>query len=274
MKDITLNSYLDVLQINESYFQEANSFSKDKIDIAIKSYKKNIAVAEKILKDNGVNISEIKSKAKLIAKSFEKEIKLGYKNNIPPLKIGEKISKKVGIEIKKSIKSIKKSITTDIGNSIVLLIGLIFISMIAVALVAPIFFLLGIPKATMIFSVLIAAPLLEEFFKRMAIFEGYPWIYTGIFAGFEFFQYVIVAAIGGLSMGPFIIMRLAGVIMHFMSTTIQKYYYDKSKNDNESPEQEVFNKKGINGYYLAVLLHFTWNLMALLGQDTFKSLLG
>jgi len=103
--------------------------------------------------------------------------------------------------------------------------------------------------------------LVEESAKRLSIIHDHPWIYTGIFAGLELLQYVISLISAGGLLVPVLIVRLLALLMHFSTTFIQKYFKEKGEEKNE---QGMENNLEMIGYFLAIGIHVTWNIIGLI----------
>jgi len=263
-------------KLEEIYLIEENSFIKDlynkdmelfneiiqeslvtkvKIDTLVKYTKKNLKNIENSLIDYGVDIKRIKRKSLNLATSLRSDLK----KREDPDKIEKKIIKEGREIIKDEIILFKKnfddkSLIEKILLSVVILILIIFLSYLGFSILS---FFFGEFAAFIVFSIAIA-PMIEEFGKRLAIHGKYPWLYTGIFSGLEMLGYVIGFMKMGGNILPYIILRLIAVLMHFSTTYVQKYFMDKKEQDINYTDM---------GYFLAILIHSSWNLLALIFNE-------
>lgn len=127
------------------------------------------------------------------------------------------------------------------------------------------------PKIGHVILCLVVAPIIEESAKRFAVVEKYPWVYTGIFAGLEMLQYVIgIVASGGIFAAALII-RISALMMHFATTYIQKYFREKGETERS---KGIENNLEMIGYFLAIGVHFTWNLVGLIFNKQISTFAG
>jgi len=98
------------------------------------------------------------------------------------------------------------------------------------------------------------APLIEEYGKRISLKNGFPWIYTMMFAGMEYVLYINMLFDQDVPMTSIIVARCLALILHFGTMRIQirfKEVYDRH------------GRMGTNwdklGYYNAVCVHALWN---------------
>ena len=240
------------------------SLVSNKIDKLQESYNKNIKLVEKYLYDKGININRIRSSASKVAES----VKNDFKNKKDPKEIQNKIIKSAYKIVKTEVSSVAKKYETmstseKIVNSLIIFVLVLFMNSLA-AIIATIFF--GPQLATTLLTILLA-PLIEEAAKKFAIEEGYPWIYTGIFAGLEMAQYVVqIIAAGGILV-PALIVRLLALMMHFGTTYVQKYYQEKGQTDSTTDWAMV-------GYCLGVFIHVLWNVMGTVYNEPISSFVG
>lgn len=266
-------------KLNQLYFQESSieiineyynrdiqkiedlleeGFIQNKIDKLKDSYDKNIKIVKKILLDNGIDVSRIQNQGLLLGKTVKNDIKNREKPEVIQNKLikgAAKIIKKEAISAKKSFE--EKSLSEKIARSLFIFVIVLFLN----TLFAGIFIgFLGAQVGIAVLAVVIA-PLVEESAKRLSIIHDHPWIYTGIFAGLELLQYVISLISAGGLLVPVLIVRLLALLMHFSTTFIQKYFKEKGEEKNK---QGMENNLEMIGYFLAIGIHVTWNIIGLI----------
>jgi len=266
-------------KLNQLYFQESSieiineyynrdiqkiedlleeGFIQNKIDKLKDSYDKNIKIVKKILLDNGIDVSRIQNQGLLLGKTVKNDIKNREKPEVIQNKLikgAAKIIKKEAISAKKSFE--EKSLSEKIARSLFIFVIVLFLN----TLFGGIFIgFLGAQVGMVVLAVVIA-PLVEESAKRLSIIHDHPWIYTGIFAGLELLQYVISLISAGGLLVPVLIVRLLALLMHFSTTFIQKYFKEKGEEKNE---QGMENNLEMIGYFLAIGIHVTWNIIGLI----------
>jgi len=266
-------------KLNQLYFQESSieiineyynrdiqkiedlleeGFIQNKIDKLKDSYDKNIKIVKKILLDNGIDVSRIQNQGLLLGKNVKNDIKNREKPEVIQNKLikgAAKIIKKEAISAKKSFE--EKSLSEKIARSLFIFVIVLFLN----TLFGGIFVgFLGAQVGMVVLAVVIA-PLVEESAKRLSIIHDHPWIYTGIFAGLELLQYVISLISAGGLLVPVLIVRLLALLMHFSTTFIQKYFKEKGEEKNE---QGMENNLEMIGYFLAIGIHVTWNIIGLI----------
>jgi hypothetical protein len=287
---ITLTEKLNTLYLNESQIQIINEyynndlqrideiltegFIKDKLDKLKLSYEKNIETVKKVLSDHGVDVGRVERKSKTLASSVKSDVK----NRRDPKKVSRKLKDGVVKIIKYEAISVKNYYGNQNNSVAVKALGgiskildsiylLILVIIVSSSLWVFSFILFGGPVAA-ILAPLVIAPIIEEYAKRVAIAEDYPWVYTGIFAGFELLLYVIPVIMSGAAFGPFLILRVMSLVMHFSTTLIQKYFKEKGE------EERYKNNYGAIGYFLAVGVHMMWNLMAVVFKEEISAAVG
>jgi tryptophan-rich sensory protein len=266
-------------KLNQLYFQESSieiineyynrdiqkiedlleeGFIQNKIDKLKDSYDKNIKIVKKILLDNGIDVSRIQNQGLLLGKTVKNDIKNREKPEVIQNKLikgAAKIIKKEAISAKKSFE--EKSLSEKIARSLFIFVIVLFLN----TLFGGIFVgFLGAQVGMVVLAVVIA-PLVEESAKRLSIIHDHPWIYTGIFAGLELLQYVISLISAGGLLVPVLIVRLLALLMHFSTTFIQKYFKEKGEEKNK---QGMENNLEMIGYFLAIGIHVTWNIIGLI----------
>lgn len=266
-------------KLNQLYFQESSieiineyynrdiqkiedlleeGFNQNKIDKLKDSYDKNIKIVKKILLDNGIDVSRIQNQGLLLGKTVKNDIKNREKPEVIQNKLikgAAKIIKKEAISAKKSFE--EKSLSEKITRSLIIFVIVLFLN----TLFGGIFLSFLGEQVGMAVLVVVIAPLVEESAKRLSIIHDYPWIYTGIFAGLELLQYVISLISAGGLLVPVLIVRLVALLMHFSTTFIQKYFKEKGEEKNK---QGMENNLEMIGYFLAIGIHVTWNIIGLI----------
>lgn len=280
---------LEMLYFNESHIEIINEyytrdiqrldnlinegFIQNNLDKITNSYNKNIDTVKKVLLDRGINVNRVKNKSLLVGKTFKNDIKNREKPEIIQKKIINSISK----IIKEEAISAKKefdvaNLGEKITSSVFILLLVLIISSILGAISVSIF---GSTTGTILIA-LVIAPFIEEYAKRVAIIQKYPWIYTGIFSGFELLAYTIGLVLKGGSIVPVIIIRLASLLMHFATTYVQKFFREKEggNEDQDVDNMKFKTKMDTIGYFLGLSIHILWNTMALLLDKKLLSFIG
>ncbi len=266
-------------KLNQLYFQESSieiineyynrdiqkiedlleeGFIQNKIDKLKDSYDKNIKIVKKILLDNGIDVSRIQNQGLLLGKTVKNDIKNREKPEVIQNKLikgAAKIIKKEAISAKKSFE--EKSLSEKIARSLFIFVIVLFLN----TLFGGIFIGFLDPEVGIAVLAVVIAPLVEESAKRLSIIHDHPWIYTGIFAGLELLQYVISLISAGGLLVPVLIVRLIALLMHFSTTFIQKYFKEKGEEKNK---QGMENNLEMIGYFLAIGIHVTWNIIGLI----------
>jgi hypothetical protein len=250
-----------------SKFKKYNKPTKSDptIDRLKKAYSINIDLVKKYLLKQGVDVEGIKIDSEKVAKSIKKD----FNERKDPQVIQDKIV----IGIKKIVKNelttlkssfVEKSLSEKVIYSIIMFLIVFCINTIIFTILNGILFGLG-----SILLVVILGPIIEETAKRWAIKEDMPWVYTGIFAGLELIKYVFTLVEAGSLLIPTLILRISALMMHFSTTLIQKYFYDKDKEEgNISTENTEI------GYILAIFIHVTWNVAAIIFNGPLNTFIG
>lgn len=236
--NLLVENYLHYGLINISLFQES---IKDNNAIKLDSY--NIKLRQKVNNldpnfdwksfDSKLNdsISTLKSKTKNIT-SIEKILDITV----------------VGF---KSLKNEFNSIFGNTISSIVLLLIVIIINTFIISLIMIIGLVFGLtPALMMLIGVTIVAPLVEETAKYISIRGGATKEYFIIFNVYEFLSYTTRMIFSGFNIIPTILIRLAAILMHGTTTTIQSTFNNLFPNDHS---------KRMIGLSIAIILHALWN---------------
>lgn len=250
--------YLNTTPLNEQQLMEyvnnyltESSVSKESI---MQSYNKNLKATEIFLKKYKVNLSYIKSEAQKAAKFVNSQREKGIKPDITAKHLVNTIGKKF---ISKVIDPAKNEM--GVGEKVLKSIIVFSILLFVVSFIGGIGDSLFSPIAATFFGACIIAPLFEEYAKRFALLGNYPYIYTGIFAGLEAMIYIIGMTAAGTPLATALIARGIAFVFHFSTTMVQKHYHDQAvKDDNETTSNM--------GYWVAVCMHFSWNLMAIASE--------
>ena len=266
--------YNNMDAIVEQFLQEFKIGNMDKVT---KAFSKNMIVAKKFLYDHGITISQLNG----YRDKAVKMIRDGYKSKKDPKVVTTNVlNKVVVVAIKKSIKGAKfkeeetadPSILEKIVNSLALIVAIILIQGILTVIIGgPLSLILSpalLSQVALIIVATVVAPITEEYAKRLAIQEKYPWVFTGIFSVVEGLGYVMILIQAGAKIPAVIIIRLASIMLHFTTTYIQKTLSDKVK------AEELDEKWDIIGYYVAVGVHATWNSLALIYNQKISTLAG
>ncbi len=278
--NINIDEFLNYVQIDNLKESEIINEAIVNFDKLQASSEKNLKTIKKFLIDHGVSLSYIKSNAKISSKIIKKGFDKGTNPEVLSKQIQNKVVtpmlKKVvkGSKIKEKIAEAEAETEVNTGDelsvgekilkSILIFVIIFFMNSIILNVVALIFgtagvtlTIGGIPLAVVLFSI-IAAPIIEETAKKYAIDSKYPFIYTGIFAGLELVQYVLIAVFNpAISIGKFIIIRVMTLLMHFSTTLVMKYFKERGEEtDNE--------KMAKIGFIIAISIHVTWNTIAIL----------
>jgi hypothetical protein len=248
--------------VTEEILQEfIISLKPEKINNALL---KNLKAMKMFLKDHGISTGQLKSYSKQAAKIVED----GYKAKKDPKVISSQIVNRVfNKAVKKAIKGAKYTkeekedppLSKKISKAIVVYVILVIGQGMLMSLVAGTVLSFGLsPSIILVITFIVIAPLTEEFAKRLAIKEKYPWVFTGVFAGIEAIKYIVQMIQLGGSAPAVLITRAIVFMMHFATTFVQKYLMDKVG------EGELSEKWGIISFVIAVSLHAIWNGMGLM----------
>lgn len=248
-----INSYLQYLNefdyvINEiELLIEGNSIKS--ISNKIKNNSKSL---NRFLISHGVNLSKFKN----ISKNIYNIVYKAYENKETPSQVAKKILdklKKVLLDIVNVAKKKDKTLTEKILLAIIFGCSLYIFNGV-----------LGfIFKEDTFLGELIVGPMTEELLKWISIDSHIPYITTGLTFGFEFFQYILKYSKQVSSVPKYFIVRIIGLIIHFITLLIQK-----GSRNIESDKLSPFQKNFI-AYVIAVIIHFLWNAgggMFLLGK--------
>lgn len=239
----TLEGYLDFLQID---------FSKIKFSTVKKSYVKNMDISKRFLMDNGIDVNFLDSEGKKIGR------------NAVAIITGQKSKEFFFDTIEPKIKSIvKRSIDLSIGQQVITQKAKNLLE--SIAIIASIFVINSMaitllenvmpPVRAYVLVACLICPITEEYGKRLAVLKGYGYFYTSIFSSVEGFFYINQAINSGMSIPHVIMSRLVVSIIHFYTTMIQQVMHDKGKQNPDSQQSG-------DGFKLAVLIHFIWNVVA------------
>lgn len=260
-----LEQYLDFLEY-EDRLTESEILIESMSDItgkSVESLKKNSKVMVDLLKDHGISMDSIESTANKITK----KIKNLMNRNLSPKEASKEVSKELSDSISSIVMKVHKSsaktgvpVHAKFLGSLSIFILLLVSQIVSTAILVPM-----VGNLTPAITSLIIAPLTEETAKRVAIGKKYPFFYTGFFSGIEFIGYVIPMINAGASIPGAIIVRLAGVLLHFTTTMIQKYIIDK---------YGIESVAGKLSWVVAVIIHMIYNTLALVFNNSILRMMG
>ena len=130
------------------------------------------------------------------------------------------------------------------------------------------------PMMFMVFNAVVVAPMLEEAVKNWFIQKNMPWVGTGVVFGIELVMYVFSIMAAGGSLPAALVARLAGLLMHFGTTAIQKYMMDKDKDKGYDVMPGQQKQTVLLAWSTGVLIHATWNALAIMYSKDLNKLLG
>lgn len=245
-----LDEYLHLLYLDSTLTEAQLQEAFLNIDKIKDSFEKNLTSAYTFLKDYGISASVIKSQA---GKSYGRIKGMIQKREDPEL-IAKAISDSSFGWIDRALHKIvdvqtikEKPIAAAIALTLVVgLLNSIFIEVFGS------FF--GVQIGMNIVAMLVA-PFLEEALKKVSILSGRPYLITGIFSGIEAVQYIIQLTLMGLSFPKVVMMRAIGILFHFGTMLVQKYFHRQSIESGVAYRSDV-------GYFVAVVAHSFFNIMA------------
>jgi len=257
------------LSLIEFYFQESKNIDFEKVNKAVEN---NIKRIKRYLKKQNLDPKIIEKYAKSASENVYKRMQallktdqnLDLNNKILIKNIGSIITE----EGLKSYKRLNANLKAKVDNfknikvSFTILYILLFSQFILMILTRALTLAFGPIGDTLysyIYSVIVA-PLTEEYAKRVSIEKNIPWLYTGIFAGFEFLSSIMI------SVNPiYVALRAAVVLMHLTTTFIQKKFMNISDKSIDPKKMKTL------GFVFAVLIHGLWNLLATIYQSDIKN---
>jgi len=262
----SLDSYLcylnDIERINNlsqfEYLSEA--VIVDKLVSYVKATEAKISTT---LVKYKIKASEVKKDGRELAKKYNIKIKKMHTQKISVEKAGELIGDDIKAAVKKRIEAAKVAWKgLDISKKII--IGIIMMVLVLLVNSLIIHTLIAhFPYMTAVrLGASIVAPLVEEASKTIFIHLKMPYVGTGIVYGLEMLMYAIKAVAMGVSLPRIIIVRIAGLTMHFLTTFIQKKIIETSK-----PDDAIRSKanKVIIAYMTGVLIHSMYNVLVMTG---------
>jgi len=238
-------------QLMEAYLQEA-IINKNKL---INSYKKNFEVAKQYLSDHSVSVDFLKREAHRAAKLVND----GYKKNRKPADVAQDIVKKIGKNIFNKItkgstgnkeRKVEATLGSQIVGSLIIVSILVFVGFFVDKFFSIAFFQQSqkMKNIALFISGVLIAPLMEEIGKKIAVAEGYGFLFSGIFAALENIFYVYTMILKGLNVPMIVIIRTIDLIVHFLNTNIQEHYTKE--------------KHSMTGYGIAVAVNILWSMLA------------
>jgi len=241
----TYEQYIKYLYLEEDI--KSFKITKSQIDNAILKYKNRMKEIELKLKEHRIDVQYLKREAEDAAKI----IKAGFKSRKDPKLLATKLIDKTKVVFKKIADDI--GIPGKIGLSLIMFMILFYVN----TFVHSAALVLGGPLIGFLFTVLICGPLVEELAKRISVKMGFPFLYTTIFAGLEALYYIVMLGMNGVPLVPVIVSRTLAFIMHMITTSVQVGFEKQAEETKDKYYSAI-------GYIAAVLIHFFWNLAAVI----------
>jgi len=212
----------------------------------------------------GLNIKHIDLSLKKISATIDSESKQ-HKTS----KISDSAKKVTSVTLKEIKKNLDPSIVGKKASiALALIVGVIIVQSLLVAVITSIITKSMLRKSSskdeldiiqeaaniaMVVGATVIAPIFEELMKKYAIDKKVPWLTTTIFNMYEFITYrMLIKSVGGKELKT-IALRGSTVLMHYLTTYVQKRFVEKDK-----PK---------TGYAIAVTIHAAWNIAAVLLND-------
>lgn len=204
----------------------------------------------KVFDTYGINVSDVKefansygSKAKNLfdsGKTIEEATKIIVSDMEPIIK--DKVGK-------------LKTLYTFTRKVLIGLVVLMIVFMLNSILIGMLMFSLGETTGIMVGTIMFA-PIIEETSKCFFVNEKMGWLGTTIVYGAEFMLYAVDLITAGGSIPMIMLVRSAGLLLHYTTTYIQTYVRKYN-----SPEMTL------NGWIVAVMVHSMYNLLAILNGE-------
>jgi len=217
---------------------------------AITEYKQYNNLIKSYLKKNNININRISLQAKKIGKTISIDLKKAYKQKIPPSKFSENIKNKIFKNLDDAVGESFNTFADTFGASIAVFVLIFYLNTLAFVVIT---ILTKNPPLATYIAVLLIGPIIEEYAKHWFLESNIKagLTYTFIFASAEFFYYIMNWVIHGNLTVCLLIARIIWVILHMGLAKIQTEFI---KIDHS-----------FLGYVVAVLLHMSFNTIALFG---------
>jgi len=257
MQNIALEGYLLSIQIiDEEYI-----LTEGLMDSLKNGSDKIINNLKNLLKKYKINIDSLKP----LGLKFYNKITKGFEAGVPPEELSKELTKEMKAEVKRHLYKAKEymedqSLFVKIILALVLTILVVGIVQTLVMFATHHILLSAFKDVTVkiaysiIIGVLGAVP--EELLKAIFIKLGMPWSGTLTFAIAEMFGYLMSGVASGTFSIGLVIGRLVGVFVHMFTTFVQKKIVDSAENEDD------VTRKRLIAYVVGVLIHFSWNFMA------------
>jgi hypothetical protein len=190
--------------------------------------------------------------------TFQKYVKK-YKSKLKIKNVNGKVEAKGFL---KSVESLVKEIFQDMsaegfGKAVSLFIIMLIIQSLIVIVISSLG-LSGVMSAILAYGIIL--PIVEEVAKQISIREGFEGEFFIFFNALEFTGYVSNLVKGGMKMIKAILLRGAVIVMHFVTTVVQKAfdkYSDEEKQDGSKVAKFI-------GLVAGSFIHALWNITAIL----------
>ena len=218
------------------------------------SYKKIMPKIEEILQKHDIDVDSIKKEASKYTGKLKKMYDDGISSEDASKKLvsdtKDFLVKKLHPVILKYKEDKAKHIFLAIIISISVFMCCVFLESITIKLVGD------------IVTIIVFAPMIEEAAKNYFIKTKIPWLGTGITFGIELINYVLSLMMLGATLPQALLLRIPGLMMHFVTTFIQKKIMDKK--ENEEDEETVKKNHDFKAWVIGVSLHSAWNLLGVI----------
>ncbi len=269
----------------------------DQFNAAIESIKKSLSGAfdfesagremersmnstERELQKAGVNTDRIKSivkrnveKSKPLAECFASSpsgeaLNENFKDRI------EEVANQSFFQTFRNVYAELKTATADeLTTGLMILLAIFVVQTIALQVIVGILLAAGLPLAgatgvAMAILAIFVAPLTEEYGRRVALQSGVGVAgFTATINVFEFIGYTLrIVSAGGRLVAAVIMRTLAALMHHFVNTIQMRGYAKDTVAGKPNP--------GLNSFMIAVAVHATWNLLAVVFQVPIARLSG
>lgn len=245
--------YLYYLQLEQNFSINERELLNELSLGDIKKVFKKINIAEKIVERYGITKSSIKS----VALQCSKTVKNLYKKGTTPEEASKEISNIILEKSKNNLKLLSKKVNElSIGEKIFIALIMIYILLVFSSIISTVLAVFVDQETLISITTIIVAPMLEEALKSFFINMNMPWTGTAVVFGIELIQYVIMILLTEGKLVKALLVRAAGLLMHFTTTFIQKKLIDAAKGSNH--EEVVLFAAWLSG----VCIHVTWNFIA------------
>ena len=255
MSAILMDGYLGYIQLTEKDYMLNEGITPQRVTTFVT---KQINGIENKLKKFGVNVSQIKRKAKSMVPMLKREYEAG-KSIDEVSKILMKAARQTVISYLTKAKheiaefGVSEKIILSLAGFIIILFINSFLLSFASAFLNP--------QLALNITAIVVAPMVEEAVKNYFIQMNMPWIGTSIVFGIEAIMYIMTLASKGLNIPKTVIVRLVSLLMHFTTTYIQKKVIESSKSEIDK-SQKIFT-----AWIIGVGIHASWNIFATIMND-------